>query len=129
MNLANDGFRRLPLPLEPGLDAFLRALLCFLRVLDRLLLVADLAFQFGDLLLDARPFGRRSARQVAVGILQTLSQRVQCAFCRPPPAHVLTQPGQAGIEVLPEVDRLTRLQSEGQLDVPVEEEWDDRSCT
>ena len=43
---------------EPGLDALLRALLCRLRVLDRLPLLADLPFQLGNLLLDAQPLSR-----------------------------------------------------------------------
>ena len=53
VNLAGDGFRRLPLPFETSLDALFRTLLCRLRVLDRLLLLADLPFQLGDLFLDA----------------------------------------------------------------------------
>ena len=51
---------------------------------------------------------------------------MQRAFRCTPPAHMLAQPGKPGCEVLPEVNRLTRLQSERQLDIPIEKKRDDR---
>ena len=84
---------------------------------DVALLLLDLPFEPGDLLLYTRLLGRIGAGEVAARIVQPLFQRMEHALRRPPPAQMIAQASEPGIKAMAEVDILPRLQSIRQLGV------------